>query len=76
MTEEEADQIGFPREWLPTDLTVEEAKINRCEVCGRIISRHPDARWRLSISPIRCKHCATIKRMITGRDWWQARYSP
>jgi hypothetical protein len=58
MTREEAIKVGFPVEWLPTDLTVEESKINRCDNCHTIIMVAADARWRLECHPIRCDACA------------------
>jgi hypothetical protein len=73
MTEEEAQKIGFPREWLPTDLTVEEALIERCDDCNGIIKKHDSAKWRLEIRPIRCAVCISIL-IDRGFDPFEARF--
>lgn len=75
MTRDEAIQIGFPIEWLPSDLTIEEACINRCDDCGRVIDTYPDARWRVQPTPCRCRTCAE-KQQKTGCTWFEARYAP
>lgn len=60
LTDEEW-QIYFRK----SKLTAEEACLNRCEDCGVIIQRYPDARWRFTeLAPCRCRTCAeTAMRM-------------
>jgi len=73
MTRDEAKQIGFPLEWLPSNLTIEQAKQNHCDDCGALIEEHPDARWRLRLSPCRCVACAEWM-IARGEDSWEAYY--
>lgn len=73
MTRDEAIQIGFPVEWLPSDLSVAESKRNTCDDCGVLIEEHPDARWRLRLSPCRCESCAN-KIIARGETVYEAYY--
>jgi len=72
MTFDEALSVGFPIEWLPTDLSVDESKISRCD-CGQIIKTYPDALWRLGVHPIRCRLCVEGLQ-LRGHNYFDAAY--
>jgi len=75
ITRQRAIEIGFPKEWI-TEKTLqgedeESLKTQWCEDCGKIITVHPDARWRLQITAIRCNSCAD-KLIAQGVDRFDA----
>ena len=74
MTFDEALTVGFPIEWLPTDLTSDESKVSRCDDCGATIKVYSDARWRLTQHPIRCPACVEMLQREWGHTYFDAAY--
>lgn len=63
ITRQQALDVGVPKEWITQDFLertddVDILRTQLCEDCGAVIQVHPDARWRMKITAIRCQGCA------------------
>lgn len=59
MTRDEARRIGIPDGFYAgfAHLTPKQAVTQGCADCGRVMTIHPDARWRFQNHVIRCWSC-------------------
>lgn len=68
-------ELGIPAEWLDAgflERNDEGTVVTQwCDDCGAVIAVHPDGRWRLKITAIRCKVCAQ-KLIDKGYDAFEA----
>lgn len=76
LTPQQLIDYGFPKEWIRDDtrITLEELLTLRCEECHTVIERFFNAKWRMTVHPIRCNTCATHLFEKHGYTWYEARY--